>query len=351
MSKFQYFEQKFLDRMRRQGDPLIDAIVAEAHEGKPSVGVPRIYDVLKLIGNKQYGHADVLFFIDQFMPVPSWADFGKAKKAADFFRNHTREILLVLGFKSLPYCYAAADGARALYFSDKIRQQPEKRLLDTATFVMNIFHPKAFSEALPVRAEVLKVRLIHAIARYHIMHDPQWDMKWGLPLNQEDLAGTNLAFSLIVLRGLRELGFILSPEESKDYLHFWSIIAYWLGIDVRLIPDSPKEAFHLEKAISRRNFKTSMEGRALTQSLLYYYEKEYPAKSAIPQPKPQGLMYFFLGYNIADILHIAPASPLSDLLLNPLKSINLLKSSFFVPTESYQEALLHLKEQSDKLSV
>lgn len=337
--------------MRKQGDPIIDAFVADTHGKERNTNVPRIYDVLKLISSRQYNHSDVKFFTDQFMPMPSWADLKKVQRASVFFRNHTREILLVLGFKSLPYCYAAADGARALYFSDKIRQQPQKRLLDTAGFVMNIFHPDAFGADLSVKAEVLKVRIIHAIARYHIKHDPQWNMAWGMPLNQEDMAGTNLAFSLIALRGLRDLAFVISPEEANDYLHFWNIIAHWLGIDVRLIPDTPKEAFHLEKSISRRNFKASMEGRALTKSLLYYYEKEYPAKSTIPQPKAQALMQFFLGNYVAEILQIPPSGPLTDLFINPLKTYNLLQSSFFIPTENYQQALLLLKQQTQKLTV
>ena len=93
-----------------------------------------------------------------------------------------------LGAVSLPNCYAAWPGNKVLFLSEKMSKRQGKRLLDTAAFVIAISEPGAFDENGTGFKAVQQVRLIHALARYHILHSGQWRIEWGMPVNQEDMA-------------------------------------------------------------------------------------------------------------------------------------------------------------------
>eukprot|EP00854_Cymbomonas_tetramitiformis_P012507 gene12507-14779_t len=85
---------------------------------------------------------------------------------------------------------------------------------------------------------VARVRLLHAAVRVRLKSQPKWDMHtWGLPINQEDLFVTTLAFSQVVLNGLERIGSTLttSHEDMEDYLHLWRVIGHLMGVQPALL--------------------------------------------------------------------------------------------------------------------
>ena len=98
----------------------------------------------------------------------------------------------------------------------------------------------------------------------------------GSPINQEDMAGTNLAFSYIILNGLRLSGFSLTENQKEDFIYLWRYIGYQMGIHEELLPANYAEAFRLKQKIVQRNFKKSKEGIELTSELLKYYRSVAP---------------------------------------------------------------------------
>ena len=67
-----------------------------------------------------------------------------------------------------------------------------------------------------------------------------WDcQKYGVPINQEDIAVTLLAFSVNVLYGIElSLGRPLPAQEMADYLHLWRLIGWLMGLDEQINPCS-----------------------------------------------------------------------------------------------------------------
>ena len=59
-------------------------------------------------------------WLKKFSTLPEWADRKKMKSGSDFFVLYAEPIMNLLGLLSLPYCYAAADGARVLSLSGQI---------------------------------------------------------------------------------------------------------------------------------------------------------------------------------------------------------------------------------------
>ncbi|MEM1136557.1 MAG: oxygenase MpaB family protein, partial [Bacteroidota bacterium] len=128
-------------------------------------------------------------FFQKTQILPAWADNKKMKKATKFFANYSGDVMGLLGSLALPYCYAAADGAKVLYFSERIKKDTTKRLAETGQFVIDVLSPDAFEPEGKAIRSIQKVRLIHAAIRYHILKSGKWNKAWGYPINQEDMAG------------------------------------------------------------------------------------------------------------------------------------------------------------------
>ncbi len=304
--------QTMLAKARQEGDKQADDLIQKYFKEKALKLA--FADALTSITN----NADLLKpnllseepLFKEAINLPAFADEKKIKAGAKFFSDHSGIIMNMLGVLSLPYCYAAADGAKVLYFSEKIRNNTEKRLTDTANFVWDVMAENAFEPHGKGFASIFKVRLTHAAIRYYVNSSVNWNTDWGLPVNQEDMAGTNLSFSLIVVRGLRKIGYKISYVEQQNFMHLWNVIGSLLGLKQTLIFENGAEAIHLEKTIRNRHFKQSDEGIALTKSLINYLQT-METKLKLPQQASIKLMRFLLEDDVADLLGL-PQTRLED---------------------------------------
>ncbi len=163
-------------------------------------------------------------------------------------------------------------------------------------------------------AQVLKVRLIHATIRHLILRGnpstlaasavpPQhapcrnvydtlfnngWDVAAnGLPCNQEELAYTLLTFHYIFLRGLRQLGLGLPPQDEQAYLHAWNVMGHVLGIDDALMVQGMEQAAASFAALQARGRASSYlpdPRPALGAALMKAMMDEIPLRILKPFP-------------------------------------------------------------------
>jgi hypothetical protein len=240
-------------------------------------------------------------FIEQNNSIPDFANNQLMRQGIDFFQKNQNQIGLMLACYSLPYCYAGADGAKVLAMSQRIQTDTLKRLEETGEFVQIITQEKNWKNGEAIR-KILKVRLMHATIRFFTEQHGTWKLAWGKPVNQEDMAGTNGAFSYIVIRGMRKMGNEPTASDSEAYLHFWNVVSVIMGIDKTLIPNNLREAFVMDKVIAKRQFRASDEGKLLTKALLDTMEKfiENPLLKSFPAAQ----MRFLMGDKVADLLGI-----------------------------------------------
>ena len=249
---------------------------------------------------------------------------------------------------SLPYCYAAAKGAEVLVRSKYILDNPEKRLLETAEFVFDVMRKDAFADRGSGLISILKVRLMHAMIRYQIERSTNWKEEiFGKPINQEDMAGTNLSFSLIVVRGLRELGKEISIKEAESYINYWNGIGNLLGLDKRLQPTSTKEAYVLERNIRKRHFESSDAGQMLFGSLRDYFIKT--TQDTPIEGLTDAFMEKLLGEQVSSILG-HEVSNLNRLTLLPYTSFLKVKNALGSQPDSYMTAFSQFKQQQRALT-
>ncbi len=167
------------------------------------------------------------------------------------------------------------------------------------------------------------VRLFHAAVRFMILNDPEahWDVgDLGVPINQEDLLGTLIVFTVVAVDALEKLGVDFSTEENQaareDYVHFWLVVGHHLGIRYELFrggalePDDPplnlEELRLLQTTIFRRQSEASLDGRTLTASLLEATKRTMPLMmKGYPAAATRGL----LGRERADALAVPAAGP------------------------------------------
>ncbi|MGY6523324.1 MAG: oxygenase MpaB family protein [Mongoliitalea sp.] len=308
MKNLAYYSNSYLDGLRGQGDPLADALVLELlanPDWAASINswrgfIPVGADLGTFSPNFQN-------FFAEYKEVPNQIDYQKVKLAQDFFGSQGNDYLSLLGLYSLPYCYAFADGAQVLVRSKRITEEVGQRLMETALFLLDAFKPGTFLQVNESLLTLAKVRLIHAFSRYFVKHYVKdWKSEWGVPINQEDMIGTNLAFSMLVIRGLDKLGKYPGLEVYEAVLYYWKLLGQYLGLAVEYWPETSKEAFELERLIRKRHLKRSEAGIQLINSLMRYYEQTFPEPAMTASLKR--IIAFFVGKEASRALDL----PYSD---------------------------------------
>jgi hypothetical protein len=326
--------KEFLDKQRLVGDGEADALIESIFATNQQKS---LYALLKE-EEKQIEFqpkSSIRDFLIAQKPKPIWFEQQKVERGQHLFKRYALEMMALLSAMSLPYCYAASPGNKALYLSDKMRNSPGKRLMDTASFVIAVLTPGMLRDGATGHIHINKVRLIHALSRYYLRKQPIWNMEWGVPINQEDLVGTNLAFSYVILLGMQQSGFVLTQREKEDFLFAWRYIGYQMNIDEALLPSSFLEARQMATTIKIRNFKKTEEGITLTAELLSYYKVSVPADQAALVPSQ---IRFYLGKEVAEYIGI-PIDPIRDRVAETVSTFKSLQSMLSRPPHSYQKML------------
>lgn len=323
------FTQQYLNKQRLQADEAADELVKRLFTSGQQT---ELYELFQLKDNElvEARPSSTKEFLLARKPLPVWFDEKKLKRGQQVFEAYAMEIMTLLGALALPYCYAGSPGNKALYLSEKMRKSPGKRLFDTAQFIISVSTPGGLTQSGTGHIHINKTRLIHAIARYYLQQG-NWNAEWGQPINQEDMAGTNLAFSYIILLGLQKSGFILTEIEKEDFLFLWRYIGYQLNLEQYLLPDSFQQSAILARTIEKRNFKKSEESVGLAKELMNYYKTVVPPRQSI---FIESQLRYFLGPEVAGYLGLEE-NPIRDGITSVMSSFKELKNIFQVHTPSY----------------
>lgn len=296
------FTESLLEEKSHLQDPIADAAAQRLFEVLEPKEVGTLMNWLNETTETCPEKASVIFseYASAF-ELPLWADQTKMQAASRFYQKYEKIILVLLGTLSLPYCYAAAKGVKVLFLSQRLQKDAFKRLQETGVFVQKC-NSYTTENQQEWKIRILKIRLLHALVRTYIRERGHWEKDWGLPINQEDMVGTNLSFSYLIIRGMRKLGIECSPEEASCFLHLWNVIGALIGVEESLLPQTMQEAFWLDTQIAKRHFAPSTEGKALTKALLEVFRGQSP--SPLIADTLIGQMRFLLGEEIADMLDI-----------------------------------------------
>ena len=307
-----------LEPMRQVQDPVADTLVGAVYRANESGAVNPL--LMMLFHNDDAIPpglpSSVHDYFETTAALPEWADAQQIAIAQQLFANYGAQITMGLFCASLPQAYAAANGASVLVQTGALQRNTRQRIFETAQFVFDVLDEGAFaSNGRGIRA-AQRVRLMHAAIRALI--ERRTDKPWnsavrGKPINQEDLAGTLMTFSAVTFDALRRYGTPVTDAQGEAWIHTWTVVGHFLGIDRSLMPTSLADAELLMDAIRRRQWAPSQEGRDLTASLLAMMDRfftfDVPGLSGFAPTQ----MRFLAGDHCCDLVAV-PTTRLEGLL-------------------------------------
>jgi hypothetical protein len=311
-----------LDHLRTLGDSLADAAVTAYFAATQSSG-----DLFgRLVRHVHLPREDqvpaIRTFLNDAALRPQWVDDAALARGQQFFNRLTPHHFSALYLASLPNSYAAAMGVQVLRMTGRLATDTNRRLNETAQFLMDIAAPKAMHEHGSGVDRILHVRLMHAAVRWMIANDPTvtrvqhlsppqqddanllWSPSWGVPTNQEDLLGTWLTFTVVVYDAFDASGVDYTATDIDDHLHFWRLVAHYLGIDAGLVPTTRAQATVLRDQIFGRLQSPSAAGKVMTAALLAQAHQRVPR---VVWPILPAAFRHFLGEHVADMIGVPHA--------------------------------------------
>ena len=300
------YTDEVMEALRGVGDPLLDPIMEQLVAGK---GLAAVNEALRsAVTNANAAPeslpADLRAWLTREARLPSGTDRARLERASAFFVDHAVSLSAILGLASLPECYAAKKGVKALHATDQMGYSgTEKRVSETSQFLLHVMIPGGLLDHGTGIATLIKVRLMHSASRL-LIQGKDWDTERdGLPVNQEDLIGTLTTFGCTPLLHITKLGVTVSDEEREDFWYFWRIAGQILGIDVDAMPVDFAEAQLFFTRVQERHCGKSNEGIELTKALLTFYTGIVPGASVFPGLVP-GVVRYLAGDAVSDALEV-----------------------------------------------
>jgi hypothetical protein len=308
----------FLDSMRRQCDPLADEVVRELFaQGK----VGAVNELMRHLASNDPCEPGLLppvleAYFERTGQLPSWADLQLINEGSAAFRRCGPQVIISLVCAALPSCYAAAKGVQVLSLTGRLEADTFRRVVETSQMIIDVMSPGGLEPGGYGLRTVQKVRLMHAAVRHLARQSGRLKPEWDEPINQEDMAGTLVTFSVVTIRALARLGYTLSAQEAEAYYHAWRVIGHLMGVDSSLLPERLEEGELLTEAIFRRHHYPCPESQVHNRALVEVLERLIPG-TALDGLVPS-LMRHLLGAPLADMLGV-PASDWTRHLIRPLQ--------------------------------
>ncbi len=286
---------EYLDHYRTVGDSEADAAVLAVLDDR-QLGAREF--VGWLVSNDVPIPPDLPEAVAHYFADTEWPAFADAERIAGGERVFTEwgpQICLTLFCASLPVGYSADRIVRVLHSTGALETTALRRVFETAQFLFDVMDEGGLGPTGKGIRAAQRVRLMHAGVRHLItakdaetrQHaealgtsaNPIWPEGWGKPINQEDLAGTLLTFTVVVFDALEKLGVRLTPEERADYMHLWRVVGHFMGIVDEVLPVDEADARRLWKAEERRQlYRESEEGRHMTAALIGAFGELVPGR-------------------------------------------------------------------------
>ncbi len=245
---------------------------------------------------------------------PTWYDQVKIDKALQFTYRLGANNGLILRDLSLMAGYMYPGFNQPLILTGALKKQAATRLAETTKWWVDITEKEGFERYNKGFCSTIYVRFIHSLVRHQLQKSEKWDAEtWGLPINQYDQAMTNIAFSGVVLLGIRALGIFPSAEEVDSFLHFWKYADWLMGIEEKWLVDQESEGWKLIYWMQFAHPKSDASSISLGSSLSkepferkYRYLRSFQQKLAYKQHLE--LTQFFIGRKKMKLLGLTPQS-------------------------------------------
>lgn len=276
-------------------------------------------------------------FFDLVQQTPSWYEQSKIDAALKFTYRLGANNGFILRDLSLMTGYMYPGFNQPLVLTGALNKQAGTRLAETTKWWVDITEQDGFERYSKGFTSTIYVRFIHSLVRHQLQKSEKWDAEtWGVPINQYDQAMTNIAFSGVVLIGIRALGIFPNQQEVDSFLHFWKYAGWLMGIDEKWLVDKESDGWKLIYWMQFAHPQSDASSISLGSSLSkepferqYRYLGTFQQKLAYRQHLE--MTQFFIGRKKMKKLGLAPrfASWFAYYLL--LRNLTLYTGAKFIP--------------------
>jgi hypothetical protein len=252
------------------GDPLADDVVAMIQRLPTSQGRAMFETAVEQgIDAVPDAPEELRAFFAAVDDQPYWLDHAKLDLAARVsMRTGVVGIGLALPGLALTGGYLASKADKPLVGTGDLYRMAPRRLNETATWYIDVTSPGGLRRFAPGFTGTLRVRLMHALVRAAMNRRDDWDFDaWDAPVNQVQLAGTLMLFSLANLAGCQAMGMRFSTEEKDAVFHFWRYVGLLMGVHPELVPTSEADTWRLFWLEADTEFEPDEDSLRLAQAL------------------------------------------------------------------------------------
>lgn len=302
------------DRLRhfeRQGDPLADALVADIVKMESGHGMAMLGRAISQgIDAVENAPPSMRAFFEQVDTVPNWVDWEKMKLASAALLHAGGLGVFCMACYVTPLFYVHPLANKPLTFTGNLKQRAARRGRETCRFVFETFMPRGLERRADGWATTVRVRVMHAYARHHLLNSGRWDGdQYGTPINQTYMASMSCFLSAGWLRGLKLLGIYLSEAEKDAVVHLWHYSAHLMGIDPAMQFADEKAALDFWETYEELRPEPDEDARQLVRALLDAIPEVLEAadaKRAVHLPHfGEAMSRYLLGSKLANQLDLA----------------------------------------------
>ncbi len=257
-------------RFAQLGDPLADDVVAMIQRLPTGAG-RAMFETAVEQGIDAVADApdELVAFFAGVDDRPYWLDYDKLALAARVsMRTGVVGIGLALPGLALTGGYLASKADKPLVGTGDLQRMAPRRLNETATWYIDVTSPGGLARFSRGFTGTLRVRLMHALVRSAMNRREDWDYAvWDAPVNQVQLAGTLMLFSLANLAGCQAMGMRFSDRERDAVFHFWRYVGMLMGVHPELVPTCEQDTWRLFWLEAETEFQPDEDSLRLAQAL------------------------------------------------------------------------------------
>ncbi|KAB2350039.1 DUF2236 domain-containing protein [Actinomadura rudentiformis] len=202
--------------------------------------------------------------------VPYWVDPDLLERGARVVcRTGLLGLTMVMPCASLYGGYLASRANKTLVRTGDLETMAARRLAETASWWVDVTTPGALGRYDAGFKNTLRVRIMHAQVRAAMNERDDWDHDaWDAPINQIQLTGTLLLFSLVMLLGSRAIGLRFSPAERAAVVHLWRYVGHLMGVHPDLLPANEADAWRLLWLEAATEYLPDQDSQRLARALM-----------------------------------------------------------------------------------
>lgn len=222
------------------GDKLADTMVEWINEDKQGQRRSLLFSALDH-GVDTNTPKYISDFFEAIEPTPYWVDTDLLDLGSKVIHRWGSLAGDVLRDVALMGGYLLSGVNHALILAGGLDKDPGSRISETAKWWVACTEQGGMERFGDGFKATIRVRLVHGMIRKNLLENKAWDyQRHGLPINQTDMAATNLAFSAVLILAVRLLGVSVTSQESKAVMHLWKYIGWLMGVDEKLLFDTEK---------------------------------------------------------------------------------------------------------------